>query len=99
MPPITATSYCWRVLEAKPQSLAPRAAREIELIHWRSHPIIPEHRTTAERRLRQQTLVVSSARLATLARGHGFERISAATSALPDDLLEAAGNALARHRL
>ena len=50
-------------------------------------------------RLRQQTLVVSSARLATLARGHGFERISAATSALPDDLLEAAGNALARHRL
>jgi uroporphyrinogen-III synthase len=50
-------------------------------------------------RLRHQTLVVSSARLAALARGHGFEDILEAASALPHDLLEAAGKALARHRL
>ena len=50
-------------------------------------------------RLRQQTMVVSSARLGALARGYDFEHIFEAPSALPDDLLEAAGKALARHRL
>jgi uroporphyrinogen-III synthase len=50
-------------------------------------------------RLRHQVLVVSSERLATLAHEHGFEDIRVAASALPDDLLDAATKALARHRL
>lgn len=50
-------------------------------------------------RLRRQMLVVSSARLAALARERGFEQVSVAASALPDDLIEAAQKALARHRL
>ena len=50
-------------------------------------------------RLRGQTLVVSSARLAALARGQGFETVIEAASALPGDLLDAACAALALHRL
>lgn len=50
-------------------------------------------------RLRRQTLIVSSARLAALARENGFENIRVAASALPGDLLDAAQAALARHRL
>ena len=50
-------------------------------------------------RLRHQALVVSSSRLAALARARGFEDIVEAASALPDDLLGAAAKALARHRL
>jgi uroporphyrinogen-III synthase len=50
-------------------------------------------------RLRHQPLVVSSARLAGLAQTQGFEDIREAASALPDDLLDAAARALARHRL
>lgn len=41
-------------------------------------------------RLRQATVVVSSARLDALARAAGFARIVRAASALPDDLLRAA---------
>lgn len=48
-------------------------------------------------RLRRNVLVVSSARLAAQARGHGFGRIVEAASAAPDDLLEAVATALARH--
>jgi len=50
-------------------------------------------------RLRHQVLVVSSARLETLAHESGFEDVLNARSALPDDLLAAAERALARHRL
>lgn len=50
-------------------------------------------------RLRHQILIVSSARLAMVAGEHGFEDVRVAASALPDDLLNAAGNAIARHRL
>jgi uroporphyrinogen-III synthase len=50
-------------------------------------------------RVRHQPFVASSARLAGLARAAGFEDVREATSALPDDLLDAAGKALARHRL
>jgi len=42
------------------------------------------------RRLREARLVVSSARLARLARTHGFERIAIAASAAPRDLIAAA---------
>lgn len=49
--------------------------------------------------LRAAELVVSSARLAALAREHGFTRIHVAASALPADLAAAATGALARHRL
>jgi uroporphyrinogen-III synthase len=50
-------------------------------------------------RLRHQILVVSSARLAALADEHGFEDIRMASSASPDDLLDAAAKALTHHRL
>lgn len=50
-------------------------------------------------RLRGQSLVVSSARLAELARAQGFKEIVQARSALPRDLLDAAQTAIARHRL
>ena len=50
-------------------------------------------------RLRRQTLVVSSARLAAIARENGFAQICVAASALPDDLIDAAQKALTRHRL
>lgn len=50
-------------------------------------------------RLRGQTLIVSSARLAALAREQGFETVIEAASALPVDLLDVACAALARHRL
>jgi len=50
-------------------------------------------------RLRHQVLVVSSARLETLAHEAGFKDVLNARSALPDDLLAAAERALARHRL
>jgi len=50
-------------------------------------------------RLRAQTLVASSARLAALARERGFANVAVADSALPGDLLQAACAALARHRL
>lgn len=49
--------------------------------------------------LRAAELVVSSARLAGLAREHGFIRIHVAESALPAALTQAAVAALARHRL
>lgn len=50
-------------------------------------------------RLRTQPLIASSARLAALAREHGFKDVTQAASALPTDLLAAAARALARHRL
>lgn len=50
-------------------------------------------------RLRDQILVVSSARLAALADEHGFGDVRVAASASPDDLLDAAAKALAHHRL
>ena len=50
-------------------------------------------------RLRAQILVVSSARLAALAREHAFAEVALARSAAPRDLLSAAAAALARHRL
>ena len=50
-------------------------------------------------RLRAQALVVSSARLAGIARENGFSEIVQARSALPRDLIGAAAAALARHRL
>ena len=50
-------------------------------------------------RLRAQILVVSSARLAALAREHAFAEIALARSAAPRDLFSAAAAALARHRL
>lgn len=50
-------------------------------------------------RLRRQALVVSSARLAELARANAFEEVHVAASAMPADLLAAAQKALARHRL
>jgi len=50
-------------------------------------------------RLRRQTLVVSSPRLAAQAREQGFEDVVEAASALSRDLLAAAVRALARHRL
>jgi uroporphyrinogen-III synthase len=50
------------------------------------------------RRLRAQTLVASSERLAGLARTLGFGRIACAASALPDDLLAAAANVPPRRR-
>lgn len=50
-------------------------------------------------RLRSQILIVSSARLAALAREHAFAEIALARSALPRDLIDAAAAALARHRL
>ncbi|MBL8298331.1 MAG: uroporphyrinogen-III synthase [Rhodanobacteraceae bacterium] len=49
--------------------------------------------------LRAGELVVSSDRLALLAREHGFSRIHVSKSALPADLADACGRALARHRL
>ncbi|MGH8172339.1 MAG: uroporphyrinogen-III synthase [Rhodanobacteraceae bacterium] len=50
-------------------------------------------------RLRGQVLVVSSARLADVARAQGFKELVQAKSALPRDLLDAAQTAIARHRL
>jgi uroporphyrinogen-III synthase len=50
-------------------------------------------------RLRGRILVVSSARLAVLAREHAFTEIALARSATPRDLIAAAAAALARHRL
>ncbi|WP_395680175.1 uroporphyrinogen-III synthase [Dokdonella sp.] len=50
-------------------------------------------------RLRAQGLMVSSARLAALARAAAFADVSIADSAAPDDLLAAAARRLARHRL
>lgn len=50
-------------------------------------------------RLRRQTLVVSSARLAAIARDAAFTNLVEATSAMAEDLLQAAAHALARHRL
>jgi uroporphyrinogen-III synthase len=50
-------------------------------------------------RLKACTLVVSSERLAGIARGMGFAEIALARSAAPNDLLAAAEAALARHRL
>lgn len=50
-------------------------------------------------RLRHQILVVSSVRLAMIADEHGFEDVHMAASASPDDLLNATGKALVRHRL
>ena len=50
-------------------------------------------------RLHHQPLVVSSTRLAKLARTHGFSDIVEADSAMAADLLDAARWALARHRL
>lgn len=50
-------------------------------------------------RLRAQALVVSSARLAAIARAAGFAEVLIAQSALPRDLLAAAARCLARHRL
>ena len=50
-------------------------------------------------RLLAQILVVSSARLAALARDHAFAQIALARSAAPRDLIAAAAAALARHRL
>jgi uroporphyrinogen-III synthase len=50
-------------------------------------------------RLRRQVIVVSSARLAGIARENGFEEIVQARSAAPADLLAAAASALVRHRL
>lgn len=49
--------------------------------------------------LRAAELIVSSDRLAGLAREHGFTRIHVAESALAADLAGACGRALARHRL
>lgn len=49
--------------------------------------------------LRAGELVVSSGRLAALAREHGFTRIHVAESALAADLADACERALARHRL
>ncbi len=49
--------------------------------------------------LRAAELIVSSDRLAGLAREHGFTRIHVAESALAADLTGACGRALARHRL
>jgi len=50
-------------------------------------------------RLRRQTLVVSSERLAGIAQDEGFVNIVHARSAMPDELLAAAARALAHHRL
>ena len=50
-------------------------------------------------KIRAQILVVSSARLAALAREHAFAQIALARSAAPRDLIAAAAAALARHRL
>jgi uroporphyrinogen-III synthase len=50
-------------------------------------------------KLRAQLLIVSSARLAALAREHRFEEVALARSPAPRDLLAAAAAALARHRL
>ena len=50
-------------------------------------------------RLRQQILIVSSARLAAIAEDHDFEDVRVAASASAEDLLDAACKALARHRL
>jgi uroporphyrinogen-III synthase len=50
-------------------------------------------------RLRARILVVSSARLAVVAREHAFAQIALARSAAPRDLIAAAAAALARHRL
>ncbi|MEO8672404.1 MAG: uroporphyrinogen-III synthase [Tahibacter sp.] len=49
--------------------------------------------------LREAELVVSSLRLAMLAREHGFQHVHVARSALGRDLLDAAIGALSRHRL
>lgn len=50
-------------------------------------------------RLRRQPLVLSSARLAAFAHEQGFVQTLVASSALADDLLDAAAKVLARHRL
>lgn len=50
-------------------------------------------------RLRSQSVVASSARLAALAMQRGFSHVSEASSALPADLLLATQRVLARHRL
>jgi len=50
-------------------------------------------------RLRGQTLIASSERLAGIARGEGFANIVLARSAMTDELLDAAARALAHHRL
>jgi uroporphyrinogen-III synthase len=50
-------------------------------------------------RLRRQALVVSSDRLAEMACESDFDDVTIALSALPADLLAAAGRRLARHRL
>ena len=52
----------------------------------------------ALQRLRSAHVVASSARVAALARAHGFADIYVAESALPRDLLAAAAQWLARHR-
>ncbi|UXI68318.1 uroporphyrinogen-III synthase [Tahibacter amnicola] len=49
--------------------------------------------------LREAEVVVSSGRLCELAREHGFGRVHVAKSAVTDDMLTAAAQALARHRL
>lgn len=49
--------------------------------------------------LREAECIVSSERLATLATQHGFRRVHVARSALATDLLDAAAQSLARHRL
>lgn len=50
-------------------------------------------------RLRRQTVVVSSARLAAIASEGAFTNVVEASSAIAEDLLDAAAHALARHRL
>lgn len=50
-------------------------------------------------RLRRQSVVASSARLAALAAEHGFDHVTEAASALPEDLLAATRKVLAQHRL
>jgi uroporphyrinogen-III synthase len=55
--------------------------------------------STLHAHLQSQMLVVSSARLAGIARRSGFRQVAIARSASPRDLLATAGDALARHRL
>ena len=55
--------------------------------------------STLHARLQSQMLVVSSARLAGIARRSGFRQVAIARSASPRDLFAAAAAALGRHRL
>ncbi len=84
------------------QQLRQRGA-QVDAIHvyQRAAPRLTRHHfnALANASAPLQTLVVSSARLAALARESGFVNIVEAASAIPDDLLEAAAKALARHRL